>query len=342
MSRFFALVLAAAMAACCFGQAYHPATLGVSIGDWTLKPIYVDVGGTPSVVSILALANPGTTAGSNLVGVIYNRSPGAAAWSAAAWATDDAPSIVRYLKAQFGISDDDDALWGLEPDVSVAVGTSAVDPQEYLNGLLTLDPLYPLLANVDSPDELVAALKLVGYRAADPVFEKTDFGCLSGAYLDQVAAVAEVAITTNMTSDAAFASLTAGGACSGPTSDTPVSAVIVPNPTIWTPPIYTPGGVSGCWGFPSTNGNSNYTRCSTETRSRTCGSWGPGGTYVHCSQTRTIVHCKIVFCIVPCPGTPQPATPPCSPPFTSFIPEWLTAGTADTGWVGVSPAGCSC
>lgn len=344
LTKLFAVAIAAVSSAAS-AQDYHPSTLGVGIGNWELKPILSRVDGVDSVASILALAKPGTTFGDNLVGVLYTRGTTAGSWTSSAWQTCDSAAIIRKLKSSYGISDDEDPLWGVDPSIDLQSGVIAVSPEEYASGLLTSNLLYSFVASSTTQAQLVSALKMVGYQAADPTFEKADFGCLSGIFLDQVSAVAEQASANmDLTSNQAFAELTKPNqTCSGATSGTmPVSTVIIDNPTRWSLPGYTPGGVAGCWGFPSTTGNSYYTRTTTESRSRTCGSWGPNGTYVFCSQTRTVVHCKVIFCIVTCPGTPQPPTPPCSSPIKSIIPEWLTTGTSDTGWVGVNPAGCSC
>lgn len=324
----------------------YPSSFGMRIGNWNLKPIVFERESEITIPHILALAVPGTTSGGNLVAILYTQENNGS-WSAQSWESDDQPAIIAFLKLQYNISDEYDLLWGMDPDNDLQVVTTVGPPKEYADGMLTENELYALVSQLDDRAAVIDLLYSIGYAVANPPFESTSLGCSSGEFLDRVVgAAATVEGNPSETSeDALLKVISPEFGCVGPTVLTAVAGEIIDNPTRTSAPVWTPIFVTGCTGGSST-GYSYYSRCKTTNYSRTCGDWGLNELaqtiYIHCSQLRSLVRCRAYFCNVVCPGTPQPALPPCATPVKSFMPESSVPGTADTGWTGVSPPGCTC
>jgi hypothetical protein len=169
---------------------YHVARSKIESGPWTFTPIYTQENGKlGQVVSFLALANPSTRVGNNIVAVWYQRD--GAGWSAKSWETGDPWEAIKSVKGALGISEDEDDRWGVPgSDFVVSRGkkliTAAEQPKGYTLGVLATDPLAAAVVSSPNKDDVVEFLTSVGYKAADVTLEKDD-GCTMEAKLDGLA-----------------------------------------------------------------------------------------------------------------------------------------------------------
>ncbi len=169
---------------------YHVARSKIESGPWTFTPIYTQENGKlGQVVSFVALANPSTRVGNNIVAVWYQRD--GAGWSAKSWETGDPWEAIKSVKGALGISEDEDDRWGVPgSDFVVSRGkkliTAAEQPKGYALGVLATDPLAAAVVSSPNKDDLVEFLTSVGYKAADVTLEKDD-GCTMEAKLDGLA-----------------------------------------------------------------------------------------------------------------------------------------------------------
>lgn len=248
----------------------------------------------------------------------------------------DPTEVVKSIKATLGIPDEDDYLWGLDPDADLMLDAETETASDYDKGLLVQDPLYPVVATLSNPDALIETLKTVGYRVADPHFEMSSSLCGTDTFLNEVASAAESVLQdANATSQQVFANWLATDPDCAPVGG---AIEVIPLPTRTLPRTWTPRGVTGCWGGPAGTGNSYYTGCRTVISRRTVGRRNPmpPPTFDFCDQTRTQTTCRTYFCVVPCPGTPQPPTPPCPSPTWSLL-SIIDSTYTDSGWTPPCP-----
>ncbi|MFN7429614.1 MAG: hypothetical protein ACK5TP_03420, partial [bacterium] len=176
---------------------YHVARSKIESGPWTFTPIYTKENGkVGQVVSFLALADPSTRVGNNLVAVWYQRD--GAGWSAKSWETSDPWEAIKSVKGAMGISEDEDDRWGVPGSgflaavakqpitVSKQPITVVERPKKYALGVLATDPFAAAVLASPNKDEVVELLTSVGYAAADVTLEKDD-GCTLEAKLDGMA-----------------------------------------------------------------------------------------------------------------------------------------------------------
>lgn len=176
---------------------YHVALSKIESGPWTFTPIYTKENGeVGQVVSFLALADPSTRVGNNLVAVWYQRD--GAGWSAKSWKTGQPWEAIKSVKEALGISEDEDDRWGVPGSGSLAAVaeqpitvsqqliTVAERPEKYALGVLATDPFAAAVFASPNKDEVVELLTSVGYAAADVTLEKDD-GCTLEAKLDGMA-----------------------------------------------------------------------------------------------------------------------------------------------------------
>ncbi len=321
-------------------QTNHVAWSKIETGSWVMHPLYTeDAGGAISVSNFLALTDPVAAVGDNLVAVWYRRE--GASWTAKSWSTNDPWEAIKSVKAELGISDDEDDRWDISGDDDFIPTAEA--PEEYVSGVLADDPLAPLIASSPDRDVIVELLAITGYQAADVPVEKDD-GCTTDAKLDGMAAAIvetlqgdeETAVDRSMA--AWIASGTAG--CGAP-----VAVIIVEFPPQYTPWV---PGLFECEYEPF-DSNSGFctearwteTRTVTERRTRAMKNWVPPPTYLYCDQTRTGTQTRTLRCTdcQPLTYTPCPvAEPPSSPMPTACFSGWSGGISSSTVWGAWTPA----
>lgn len=201
----FGCVSAIAGAACfqaaAFGQTYHVAPTTIDVGPWTFNAVIQDAPapaagepqGPPRVIGFLALAAAGGAVGNNIVSVWYQSNPATGAWTAKAWTSTDPWVAVKSIRDTYSISGEEDDLWKIHGE-SANIPPSGETPQDYENGLLRGDPLFALVNAAPNRDQIVEALVMVGYTAADLPIEKGDM-CAKDDRLTVFAAATVESIT---------------------------------------------------------------------------------------------------------------------------------------------------
>ncbi|GJQ28945.1 MAG: hypothetical protein HBSAPP03_08290 [Phycisphaerae bacterium] len=328
-----AIMSAGVMSATAVAQpSYHASWSKVELGAWTLTPVYSEEGGAVlSVDGFLALADPSTRLGDNIVAVWYERT--AEGWSAKSWGTDDPWKAIATVKELMGIGDDEDERWDApsmgDPDAAPAV------PEEYVVGVLADDPMAALIAASPERDSIILTMVALGYQAADVPVDGQD-ECSLAAKMDGLAA----AILETLTGDAGTAMtraqntwLASPAAACGSISKVGLSGGVTVTPFgPWSPPVYScQDGIivsNPSDNLPGDNGiltcrkeTWTETRTQTETRTKICitGIWPPSISVI--TQSRTCSERRITECAIcsprdtqgspPCPpaGTPPPAKP---------------------------------
>lgn len=148
----------------------RPTGFHLPVVDWTFVAVVErGVNGEASVPGVLALYDKDLATGDNIVAVWYDRptSP-SAEWGAVSWSNTDQWSAIKWIKTEYNISDDFDGFW---PTKDVVSSTPAQTPEVYDKGLVTMDPLAPIVAQPDR-DAILALLTAAGYKSADIAIEK--------------------------------------------------------------------------------------------------------------------------------------------------------------------------
>ncbi len=293
----------------------HVAWSKIDTAPWILNPVYTEAGGgtQPTIHSFLALADPGSVTGNNLVAVWYIK--GSAGWTTKSWMTTDPWKAINSVKAELGIPDAEDERWGFPGDGS-ASGSSA--PADYTSGVLATDPVAALILGSPDRDAIVQLLATVGYTVANVPVEKGG-DCPVGDKLDNYATRVASMLGNDRDSSTTFV-LGSDPASCFPVAGGPPITPRPPKPTswpYWNPPGIMPEGgsppgpgwVNGGWGayscrsVPLSGGGVNCI-CSRE---RQWGRWELRPCLMGVCQTWTeVTETEVCTNIVtgPCPAPP--------------------------------------
>ena len=148
----------------------RPTGFHLPVEDWTFVAVVErGVNGEASVPGVLALYDKDLATGDNIVAVWYERPTSPSSdWAAVAWSSIDQWSAIKWIKSEYNISDDFDGFWPTKDAVSAALPET---PEVYDKGLVTIDPLAPIVAQPDR-DAILALLTAAGYKSADIALEK--------------------------------------------------------------------------------------------------------------------------------------------------------------------------
>ncbi|GJQ28942.1 MAG: hypothetical protein HBSAPP03_08260 [Phycisphaerae bacterium] len=327
------IMSAGVMSAAAVAQpSYHASWSKVELGAWTLTPVYSEEGGAVlSVDGFLALADPSTRLGDNIVAVWYERT--AEGWSAKSWGTDDPWKAIATVKELMGIGDAEDERWDApsmgDPDAVPAV------PEEYVVGVLADDPLAALIAASPERDSIILTMVALGYPAADVPVDAQD-ECSLAAKMDGLAAASldllqgdeatavHRAMQTWLTHPVSACVSMSGTNFLGKFTTTQIGA--------WTVPLYDCEQMLRPVRLTVDDWELRWcrrerwtdSRTTTETRTRTCRNWLPPSVTI-ITQTRTCTLKRQMICHVcpldgttgpiPCPPTtPAPPRPTIPPP----------------------------
>lgn len=179
----------------------HVSGMGLDWGAWRFKPIYSETQGAIHVESFLALAKSDAVVGDNIVAVWYIRDTSATGgWAAKSWLTTSVKEAVWSVKQVTGIPDTEDPNWELDEPLGVLPSTIE-PPKDYDKGVLTLDPLYPVISMSPDPAPLVELLATIGYKVASVSLEQSAT-CTPIGQLVELAGAFEWGIAQVVTDDA--------------------------------------------------------------------------------------------------------------------------------------------
>lgn len=355
-----AIFAAGAMCATAVAQpSYHASWSKVELGAWTLTPVYSeDAGAVLSVDGFLAIADPSTRIGDNIVAVWYERT--GAGWSAKSWGTNDPWKAVATVKELMGISDAEDERWDVpsmgDPDATPAV------PEEYVDGVLADDPMAALIAASPERDSIILTMTALGYQAADVPVDGQD-GCTRDMKLSGFATAIMETLRgdeTTVASRTANALLASGAnGCSTGAIGIPLPPVNPPTPSSPWVPAREPYECN-IYDVPPPYGTNLPTlycrrerwtdsRVVTQTRIYTCVSIGLNPTISVVVQQRLCTQYRHVECIT-CntigpafvPPCPAPGAVPPTPvaPMPAGCTQWVDPFSLDCGqWTPVKPCG---
>ncbi len=143
-------------------------TMSMTVGDWTVKPVYKFAETGPRVVGMLVFETPAAEAGSNLLAVWYERpADDCSPWVSRTWLGGKPWDAVVSLKAALGIPDIQDVCWEIEQATNIGA-----EEKNYTQGFASDDPIGELVNQLSNRDEVVVFLKSAGYPVADIPFDK--------------------------------------------------------------------------------------------------------------------------------------------------------------------------
>jgi hypothetical protein len=302
---------------------------------WLYVPILTVSNGSQYTESIFMLDQDFAQSSGKIVSVWYVRDASAPnGWVMKAWSDSDPWNAVLSIKQSRGISNDEDYRWGIKPSSSASNSVSA--PESYAKGVMLDDPLAALTLDDEMHDSVVDVLAATTYLSSNLPLETVASGCSAESKAEMIANIATSSdfSATGETHAAAvaLANAQASAGC--------VAAIYVPIST-------KPMGPAGPWSPVKCVTVNGVTQCSVTReqkfiRKRTCAYGNPT---IFCDQWTILTCTEDATCttVTPTcvPVTPVPAIPNIPISIDSdgnAVPDNCTDG----GWVGNSPAGCTC
>jgi hypothetical protein len=325
-------------------QSPHVSGMRIDWGAWNFKPLYDDATGSARVTGFLALSKEDAATGDNIVAVWYVRNADQS-WSKKSWLTSDTAEAIKHVKISTGIPDSDDERWEVDQDLRVLPSDNPETPMDYSMGLLTDDPLHPLVSTSSDAASIVSFLTDIGYKAADIAIDNSsDFS--SDEQLDIMADAIELGHSMSVTDQSsanaqseAMATVMAAAVVIQPGTPTCVPGITGP----WTLGAIT--GPTACsWLVTDTwvtiMGGRTYTCsyewCCTYTRSRSAPAVRANCSTYTCTQIEIQRVCSApVVCtvFVATPTPPEVWTSPCgTSPTCSTLPPVVPPAPAVWTW----------